>query len=317
MSLRPLLGVFFAATLAFGASAASTPPRPDATTVKAALERARANLDDPAAQRALLAVLPVVTLSEGGARRTYYVFEGDILLSPEQVTAMLRASVEDAARLRAIDQRTRTRSKAGAPARKPSGLELVILRDQGRDVFWPKGSRALTYAVDRASFGNDAAGLRRYARVGQEFEQAAKAWMDVCPTCGLSFTHKAALDAGHDFSAATFVIRYDRGVTAFMAESFFPNQRLARTVTVAPSFFTTTSVDTTGVLRHEIGHILGYRHEHIQGVRGCSSEAGYGDWRAVTPYNSDSVMHYLCGGGGSPRLLITSDDQAGHRRVYS
>lgn len=74
------------------------------------------------------------------------------------------------------------------------------------------------------------------------------------------------------------------------------------------------SFDKTGVLRHELGHVLGYRHEHIGNVPGCNTEGV--SWERLTPYTPNSVMHYFCGGAGSFDLSLRDLDKAGHRCLY-
>ena len=68
-----------------------------------------------------------------------------------------------------------------------------------------------------------------------------------------------------------------------------------------------------GVLRHELGHILGFRHEHIRSGAPPSCPDDEAAWGAVpiTEYDPRSVMHYFCGGKGSHELEITDVDRAG------
>lgn len=45
-----------------------------------------------------------------------------------------------------------------------------------------------------------------------------------------------------------------------------------------------------GILRHELGHTLSYRHEHTRPEAGkCFEDA---DWKPLTSYDGFSVMHY-------------------------
>lgn len=290
MIIAPILAVSLAAV-----SAVSAAPQPStADAVKAALEGAQAKPDDPKALATLLAVLPKVTVKEGGAQRTYFVFEGDQLMTPQFIQASLRAKSED------------------VEIAKTKGLELVVMRANGKDVYWPKGQRALTYAVDRASFRTQA----EYDLAVASTAAAAKDWVDACAACGVSFEHRQSLDAGSNFSSVTFVVQFNPAATKYIARSFFPNDpAYHHQLELAPSYFATNlSVDRVGVVRHELGHVLGYRHEHIQNVAGCNLEGN--DWRPITVYDPKSVMHYLCGGGGTTKLELTGFDRQGHRTVY-
>ena len=51
---------------------------------------------------------------------------------------------------------------------------------------------------------------------------------------------------------------------------------------VDPIFFN-SQYDPVGVFRHELGHVLGYRHEHIRGIPGCGFEDSR--WQPLTPYD--------------------------------
>ncbi|WP_437993946.1 hypothetical protein [Sorangium sp. So ce145] len=75
----------------------------------------------------------------------------------------------------------------------------------------------------------------------------------------------------------------------------------------------------TGVLRHELGHVLGFRHEHArpEGNGACTERPG---WRALTPYDPGSVMHYnaesRCEGTNGGDYVLTWLDKAGAAELY-
>jgi len=146
-------------------------------------------------------------------------------------------------------------------------------------------------------------------------EAACNDWVQVCPSSGLSFTHLVSLDNAPDLSTATFVVRFSPLQAGdFFAVSFFPNDpQFKRQLIVTPSYFT-SAFDHVGILRHELGHILGYRHEQVQAGSACALEDG--NWKPITPYDAHSVMHYMCGGGGSFSLQLTDVDKQGHRKTY-
>ena len=105
----------------------------------------------------------------------------------------------------------------------------------------------------------------------------------------------------------------------FIAAAFFPNDPPARRrVLIDPSFFDPDlQFDPVGGLRHELGHVLGFRHEHIRSGAppACPQEDTF-DTVDLTQYDPQSVMHYFCGGVGSPDLAITEVDRKGAQRVY-
>jgi hypothetical protein len=71
------------------------------------------------------------------------------------------------------------------------------------------------------------------------------------------------------------------------------------------------------VLRHELGHVLGFRHELIRsGAPAVCPKEPLWDARPLTDYDPQSVMHYFCGGVGSSSLRITELDRVGAQQVY-
>lgn len=75
------------------------------------------------------------------------------------------------------------------------------------------------------------------------------------------------------------------------------------------------NISSEGVLRHELGHILGLRHEHTR----PESKACFEDstWTEVTPYDVSSVMHYQwCNGITESDMSLTADDRLGVELLY-
>src|SRR5687767_4050331 len=105
----------------------------------------------------------------------------------------------------------------------------------------------------------------------------------------------------------------------YLARAFFPNEpRTARNVLIDESSFDLPANETlqlAGILRHELGHTLGFRHEHTRPESGTCFEDT--SWRALTAYDAASVMHYpQCNGTQNGDLVLTSLDQAGANAVY-
>ncbi|PXA83604.1 hypothetical protein DMC47_42940 [Nostoc sp. 3335mG] len=240
---------------------------------------------------------------------TFYVAEGDTLLDAEQLK--IYAEVREQ-QLKVTDAAKRADAAGyGAAHLEEPSRGLIANTKDGKIVRWKPGAK-LTYRVARESFGDDG----HYALVVDSFQKATLAWEQ---TCGVDFEHRAALDEkpGVDPEGLLFVVRaFDAG-GKFIASSFFPSDPPERRrVLVDPSYFTTT-FDKVGVFRHELGHVLGFRHEHIRNEAPpvCPNEPLW-DTRVLTVYDPTSVMHYFCGGVGSNELKISPLDRKGAQQVY-
>jgi hypothetical protein len=211
--------------------------------------------------------------------------------------------VEDEAAARAYYDREMSWSAQTLAAQEQDGASGIGTAQQpltvdnvgGADIVWAHPQRMrLTYCVNTASFGANANLLL------QTLEQAAYSWSR---RIGVSFQRVAVATCNNATSSVVFNVR-QANLGGLTAVAFFPDApRSSRELLVDPSAFTTTSGgrDLLGILGHELGHVLGARHEHIWLTPACTSEpveAG----RHVTGYDVNSIMHYpQCrpsGGGG-------------------
>lgn len=76
-----------------------------------------------------------------------------------------------------------------------------------------------------------------------------------------------------------------------------------------------------GVMRHELGHILGLRHEHAWSptpLPFCGESQTGGDigGRQLTSYDVDSAMHYPECGNPNTTFAVTDRDAEGVRQIY-
>lgn len=213
---------------------------------------------------------------------------------------------EDEAALRAAYERYIADEAGGdiAQAEQP----LVVNRVDGKDDRWPAAqAQSLTYCVSRSSFGP------RYRAVVSAVAYAAADWEDAAR---VRFVHREEVDDACGRSAdVVFDVRQVSG-RAYLARSFFPSSRANRELLVDIGAFKNIAPWTlTGVLRHELGHILGFRHEHTRPeAAACFEDAS---WRAITRYDAASVMHYpQCNGTNEGDLVLTPLDKKGAAALY-
>jgi hypothetical protein len=238
--------------------------------------------------------------------RTIYVVEGDLPVGEEELrlrydryVAYLRNDGENVAR---IDQK------------------LAVNQVNGADDVWiPFVQQNLSYCVTNDFGGNK-------ARAVSEMALATAAWER---EINVNFTYLPSHDANCS-NSNTLVTFSVRPSTSGGACAFFPtivdsppSYCVSRTLVMDFNDFDTNpywatnapNLRTEGVFRHELGHILGMRHEHTRPESGTCFENN--NWRALTPYDKPSVMHYpYCNGVHTSDETITPLDALGAGRIY-
>ena len=244
---------------------------------------------------------------------TYWLVDGDTLLDEDQ----LRFYAQQQEALQKARAAARAAQQAGLPLvgiTEPSA-ELVGIAQGNRIVRWAPGLD-LAYCVLKPTFtvGQEAG----YQLAVDCMRKATAGWEEAC---GVRFVYKAELDTSHKLQpqGVIFTVReFDAG-GQFIASAFFPNDPInRRRVLIDPSYYAPDlGFDKVGVLRHELGHVLGWRHEHIRSGAppGCPDEDTYGTIN-LTDYDPRSVMHYFCGGLGTQDFAITDLDKSGAQKVY-
>ena len=230
----------------------------------------------------------------------YYVVEADLLLNEDQLWDY------------AVKRAAREAADAAPVPVEEQGL-VGIRNAQNQVVRWRPG-KVLTYAIFQDSFLP-----AQYPQVVAAMAQATGDWEAVC---GVEFEHLAHLDVAGPGGSDETPLFWVRGVNTgqkLIAAAFFPDDPPSeRRVIIDPIFFSPTlGFSREGVLRHELGHVLGFRHEHIRSGAPPDCKGENLDYIfELTPYDPTSVMHYLCGQKGDAALTITPVDRAGAMAVY-
>jgi serine protease len=194
-----------------------------------------------------------------------------------------------------------------------TAVNTLIVGSSGGQI-WKWGNTEkyqLTYCVS-PKFGN------RYNKVVNAMKKATKAWQ---ASADVRFRHVPAQDANCDASNTN--VLFDVSPVdvqgQYVARAFFPGDpRSARNLLIDNTSFNLNpngKLTLAGILRHELGHVLGFRHEHTRPEAGqCFEDT---DWTVVTNYDAFSVMHYpQCNGRGDWSLNLTKLDKNGAACVY-
>lgn len=215
--------------------------------------------------------------------------------------------------LREFYEKNVKQAPAPPPPTRRRGDELIVGHVGGLDLSWNQSMQGqITYCVSRSEFGP------HYDAVVRDMQAATQAWQDVA---AVAFRHDAAQDASCSpaNAAVVFDVRPVDVQGEYLARAFFPNEpRPDRNVLIDGSSFdipASGKLQLVGILRHELGHSLGFRHEHTRPSAGRCFEDS--EWRELTAYDAYSVMHYpQCNGLGDWSLTLTPRDQSGAACLY-
>jgi len=195
--------------------------------------------------------------------------------------------------------------------------EFAVMNKLGVDIIWkPADKKALAYCVSNAAADSGGFG-NRYNTVVSAMADATRAWEAVADT---KYVHVNAEDS--NCTPTNSNVKFDVrpvNLNAYLARAFFPDDaRETSNVLIDNSAFELPAggkLSLTGILRHELGHTLGARHEQTRPESGTCFEDN--DWRGVTDYDAFSVMHYpQCNGKGDWSLTLTVQDKNGIACLY-
>jgi len=236
----------------------------------------------------------------------YYVVEGDLLMDYDELYAYCLNTIasgmfDSSYHNKKIEENLFTVSTINGEAEK-----------------WPEDF-VIRYAILRNSFARQ----EDYDSTVQCMKKATEDWMSIC---NIHFEYLSNYDQSvitdRPLEPLTFIVRQLNTGGAFLAQAFFPaDSPKRRKVCIDPTFFNSNNiVSKVGILRHELGHVLGARHEHIWSKENeCKGENIFDGIRGAkqfTNYDPYSVMHYLCNKGNPGTLELTPFDISGAQKLY-
>lgn len=199
---------------------------------------------------------------------------------------------------------------------------VITQPSTGLDITWVRNVTALNirYCVS-TNFANQAQAITEMAAATRAWEQVANVRFVYLPGENGNCTGgNPAVDVS---VFSTGAIAGACATPPYLQPSALPIWCPFALGTLAMNYGAFAAGTTTGVLRHELGHILGLRHEHpwAPGGGGCGEQQTYAaqdlGGRQLTAYDQNSVMHYpQCAGNPSSTFEITFLDGVGVRSLY-
>ena len=268
----------------------------------------RKTLEKSDVYKKLKAALPKLKIGD----TNYYIAEGDLRLDDDQLLFYARD------RARQNDKWEQARQGGPSPDGAPVGHLISDADEQGKILRWNPGS-TLTYCVLKTTFTET-----EYNTVVANLKAAGDAWAQ---TCNIKFEHRPLLDDSPDTGGGPpdgvlFCVKKTTPNDGVIASSFFPRSPASKRVLLVFPFYFQDDMpyDRVGTFRHELGHILSFRHEHIRSEAPpvCATGEPLQGAIALTAYDPQSVMHYFCAEGhvGSLQQAISDKDKTGALQIY-
>ncbi len=185
---------------------------------------------------------------------------------------------------------------------------LIVNTVNGNDDKWSAATAAnLTYCVS-TRFGT------RHADVVAAMSGGAGLWE--AATTKVNFVYVPSQDTKCNTRNNNVLFSVEPvSTTQYIARAFFPStSKRSRNVLIDDSIWTSGNWEPIDIIAHELGHTLGFRHEHTRPESGTCFEDN--NWRPLTPYDNKSIMHYPQCNGGSDDLEFQASDAAGIRALY-
>lgn len=201
----------------------------------------------------------------------------------------------------------------------PPGQALSVnWAERGDDLWYGAQRFDLSYCVS-----NRFAGQKQ--EVVDAMREAAEDWEAVAT---VKFVYRPEQDARCDLRNKQVlfpVMPAEDAGASYLARAFFPsyapeNQDVRINVDAVNESMQDAEMaglSLRGILRHELGHVLGFRHEHTRAEAGawyCFEDRNY---RPGTSYDARSVMHYpQCDGQNDWALELSEVDAIGAAYFY-
>lgn len=186
---------------------------------------------------------------------------------------------------------------------------IVMLDENEQQALWDaERAQELSFCIQNR-FGDVRDKLEKGLR------EAAKDWM---LHANVDFQLRDDLSCEAN-SNVFFPIRVAPRRARYAARAFFPNYAPEkRLIRVKKKYIqNATAQDVKRLMLHELGHVLGFRHEQIHPENGNLCPELGGGFEPITEYDPLSVMHYArCKPDYVKNYVLSEKDKEGARKAY-
>jgi hypothetical protein len=180
-----------------------------------------------------------------------------------------------------------------------SNGELIVNTVGGQDDAWSASqAQNLTYCVSN-KFGGSKSAIANAVAAGANMWEGAAA---------VNFVYLSEHDGNCNVrnNGVVFSVEPTNDPNIY-ARAFFPSYNKKKRnvlVNAAATLSNNDPYQAKDILGHELGHTLGFRHEHTRPEAGSECFEN-NSWRALTPYDNASIMHYPWCGNADPNQALT------------
>jgi hypothetical protein len=237
--------------------------------------------------------------------RVFYLAEGDILFTKDELL-----------------QRFNQRLAYQQPKMEQKEFVIIGYDYEKKDTIkWRKFP--IKYSIDKKSFEDNG---RSYDSIVARLSRATAQWHNIC---NVSFEYHPELDNKSPFpiNKVDFLVINSNNTSSFVATSFSPDKEQSLHYLILYKNYWISIFDMTGVIRHEIGHILGFRHEQLFNSTlvplSCKGDPKNDpDWlnlnrMDIGTYDKISLMHYYCPpSSGNLKFSFSSNDSLSYKLIF-
>lgn len=173
-----------------------------------------------------------------------------------------------------------------------------------QDLWGPDEAQTLSFCVSEKF-------RSAYEHVMSISVKAAKEWMN---HANVNFNIAEDMSCESNPREVLFRVVPTSRRVKFKARAFFPGSE-RRIIQINRRFINISEPELLKLMLHELGHVLGFRHEHIHPEAGEDCPE-IGEFEPLTDYDPRSIMHYPICGRGLNNFVLSDLDKVGARIAY-